>query len=152
MFRWLAVPMVMTSACALPPARQLPDGSYAIQCNTQKACLDRAERQCGPTGYNILSGEHSQKVFGVDGNEKQIGQDALHFRCKATPWADLEGSSSPRTDLGQVDGGTKPQEVPVRSTVCRPGETQKCVGPGACVGGQSCVDNGSGYGPCDCGT
>lgn len=152
MLRWFAIAMVMTSGCALPPAKQLPDGSYSIQCNSQKACLDRAERQCGPTGYNILSGEHSQKVFGVNGNEKQIGQDALHFRCKASPWADLAGSNSSPTDLGQVDGGVKPREVVPPSTVCRPGETQKCVGPAACAGGQSCVDDGSGYGPCDCGT
>jgi hypothetical protein len=34
---------------------------------------------------------------------------------------------------------------------CTPGETQQCFGPGACNGGQSCLSDGSGFGPCDCG-
>lgn len=36
--------------------------------------------------------------------------------------------------------------------VCVPGSTQTCVGPGACDGGQSCAFDGSGWGPCDCGS
>jgi hypothetical protein len=35
--------------------------------------------------------------------------------------------------------------------VCTFGTTQLCVGPGACKGGQSCLENGSGWTPCDCG-
>ena len=35
--------------------------------------------------------------------------------------------------------------------VCSPGETRQCVGPGACEGGQACEEDGSGFGPCDCG-
>jgi hypothetical protein len=34
---------------------------------------------------------------------------------------------------------------------CVPGATQVCVGPGACVGGQSCRSDGKGYDPCVCG-
>jgi hypothetical protein len=34
---------------------------------------------------------------------------------------------------------------------CAPGATQVCVGPGGCRGGQSCLGDGSGFGPCDCG-
>ena len=152
MYRWLAIAMTMTSACAAPLAKQLPDGSYTIECNTQKVCLDCAERQCGPSGYNIVGGEHSQKVFGVDSYQKQVGQDELHFRCKASPWAALEGSSSSPTQVGLADGGSPPHEVRAPSLVCRPGETQKCFGPGACAGGQACVADGSGFGPCDCGS
>ena len=151
MYRWLAIAMTMTSACAAPLAKQLPDGSYAIECTTQKVCQDRAERQCGPTGYNIVGGEHSQKVFGVDGNEKQVGQDELHFRCKTSPLPDSVASSLTLTDHGVADSGTTPQ-ASAGSMVCRPGETQKCVGPGACAGGQACVADGSGFGPCDCGS
>jgi hypothetical protein len=43
-----------------------------------------------------------------------------------------------------------PSNVRVNTPICRPGETQKCVGPGACAGGQACKDDGSGFGPCDC--
>jgi hypothetical protein len=152
MVRWLAITITMTSACAAPLAKQLPDGSYAIECTTQKVCLDRAERQCGPTGYNIVGGEHSQKVFGVNGNEKQVGQDELHFRCKASPLPDSVASSSTPTELGLGDSGAPSQQTPAGSMVCRPGETQKCFGPGACAGGQACVADGSGFGPCDCGS
>jgi len=37
------------------------------------------------------------------------------------------------------------------SSNCTPGETQACVGPGSCEGGQFCLTDGSGWGPCDCG-
>jgi len=35
--------------------------------------------------------------------------------------------------------------------VCDPGVTQVCLGPGACEGAQVCSDDGSRWGPCDCG-
>ena len=34
---------------------------------------------------------------------------------------------------------------------CTPGETQACVGPGACKGAQVCQSGGQVWGPCDCG-
>lgn len=37
------------------------------------------------------------------------------------------------------------------AALCSTGETRTCVGPGACQGGQSCLPDGSGFGPCDCG-
>lgn len=36
--------------------------------------------------------------------------------------------------------------------VCQTGDTRTCLGPGACVGAQSCLSDGSGYGDCDCGS
>ena len=152
MFRWLAIAMTITSACAPTHAKQLPDGSYAIECNTQKVCMDRADRQCGPTGYSIVGGEHSLKVFGAPGNEKQVGKDELRIRCRGLPLPDSEVSSSSSPGLGRADGGTTLQEIPAKTSVCRPGETQKCFGTGACVGGQSCIADGTGFGPCDCGS
>lgn len=35
--------------------------------------------------------------------------------------------------------------------MCLPGESRVCVGAGACNGGQQCLSDGRGYGPCDCG-
>jgi hypothetical protein len=35
---------------------------------------------------------------------------------------------------------------------CTPGVTQECVGPAGCKGGQFCVDDGSKYSKCDCGS
>jgi hypothetical protein len=34
---------------------------------------------------------------------------------------------------------------------CTPGATQPCVGPGACIGGQSCRSDGQGFEACNCG-
>lgn len=38
------------------------------------------------------------------------------------------------------------------SAVCTKGETQPCTGSGACQGAQTCLDDGSGWGACDCGS
>lgn len=36
------------------------------------------------------------------------------------------------------------------SSVCDPGATRTCVGAGQCPGGQSCLEEGSGWTTCDC--
>ena len=36
-------------------------------------------------------------------------------------------------------------------TICKPGETQACVGPGQCAGAQACAADGKSYLGCDCG-
>jgi hypothetical protein len=33
---------------------------------------------------------------------------------------------------------------------CTPGVSQACVGVGGCAGGQACLDDGSGFAPCQC--
>jgi hypothetical protein len=53
------------------------------------------------------------------------------------------GSGTGGSGTGGGSGATGP-------TVCIPGETQPCFGPGACAGGQSCLADGSGYGACEC--
>lgn len=151
MFRWITIAILATVACASTHAKRMPDGSYAIECNAQKVCLDRAERECGPTGYVIVSGEHGLKVVGVDGNEKVVGKDELRIRCKGPPSTDSVDSSASRQEVGQTDGGILSQPVPAKTPMCRAGETQKCFGPGACVGGQACAANGARFGPCNCG-
>src|SRR5260370_7170510 len=50
------------------------------------------------------------------------------------------GGESPKTGTGGSAGGS-----------CVPGSTQACFGPGACRGGQQCLPDRSGWGPCDCG-
>lgn len=36
--------------------------------------------------------------------------------------------------------------------LCVPGMSQSCYGPGACLGGQMCLADGSGYSTCNCGS
>jgi hypothetical protein len=57
---------------------------------------------------------------------------------------------------GPADSGEEPMRIVTtgggdESTACTPGETQACLGPGACDGAQICLSDGSGYGDCDCG-
>jgi hypothetical protein len=62
-----------------------------------------------------------------------------------------------RREGGTAPGSSAPASLPAPApaspprSVCRPGETQRCVGPGACEGGQACLADGSGFGICDCG-
>ncbi len=137
-------------ACAGSHAKQLPDGSYAIECDAQKVCLDRAERQCGPSGYTIIGGEHGTKLGGGPGDQKLVQRDQLHIRCKPDPLGQsLEGAQPTPQSVENPPATATP--VAVKTSICRPGETQNCVGPGACTGGQACNSDGSGFGPCDCG-
>jgi hypothetical protein len=56
------------------------------------------------------------------------------------------GSKASSADDGGVDA---PGDALPR--VCVPGRAVACTGPAGCAGGQVCVANGTGYGPCDCG-
>ena len=140
-------------ACGTTRAQRRVDGSYLIDCKSQKSCLDRAARQCGDAGYDIIGGRHDQKVYGVPGNQKVVGKDQLYIRCRSDAMADVPdlavGSwKLKRNDAGSADNTTPPTRV---HGTCRPGETQRCVGAAACEGGQACKADGSGFESCDCG-
>lgn len=67
-----------------------------------------------------------------------------------------EDETAPTTDAGDAGGeGTKADTAGVGDKperVCVPGETQHCLGPGACEGAQTCLEQGTGWGICDCGS
>lgn len=65
----------------------------------------------------------------------------LAAACGGTDTSVLDGPATVGKG-GSAGGGGK---------VCTYGETQVCVGPAACKGGQSCLVNGTGWTPCDCG-
>ena len=149
MCRWAIVCSLLISACSAPHAKRLPDGSYAVECETQKVCLDRAERQCGPSGYRIIGGQHGQKLAGIPGEEKVVGLDRLQIRCKTDP---INDTAQPTASVAVANPDASAALPPRGSVgVCRPGETQTCVGAGACKGGQACKSDGTGFEPCDCG-
>jgi hypothetical protein len=54
-------------------------------------------------------------------------------------------------DATPADGAAATSQPPEKPHVCVPGITQACVGPAACSGGQACLTDGSGFGPCTCG-
>jgi hypothetical protein len=69
--------------------------------------------------------------------QPEPAQSAQSGATVAPPSRALPASSKPAAGTGAA---------------CVPGATQTCIGPAACNGGQSCLADGSGFGPCDCGT
>jgi hypothetical protein len=165
--------LLLLSSCSGVQVKQRADGTYAIECSSRRACLDRAERVCGIEGFTIVGGRSNKKLYGVPGNEKLVGKDDMFIRChkdrpsdtpddKAGIWrlpksdaSDTPSASPPEVKPAPSASAPKAKPDPVTppvSVICRPGETQRCVGPGACEGGQACLRDGSGFGPCDCGS
>ena len=166
------IALVLLSGCSGAQVKQRGDGTYSLDCSEKKACLDRADRLCAPGGYVIVGGKSNKKRYGVPGNEKLVGKEEIYVRCSkdrptdtpdeaAGSWRlkhsdDVQPSASaPATQppAAQPPAALPPAATPsVTKAVCRPGETERCVGPGACEGGQACLADGSAFGPCDCGT
>ena len=153
MFRHVLLLILAVSACASSQTKRRVDGTYAINCRSQKACLDHAANLCGDGGYNIVGGRHNQKKYGVPGNEKVVGRDEIFIRCTKDKLDDAPDPAAGSWKLERNDGGMTPSsKKEAGRQACRPGETQRCVGAGACDGGQVCLTDGSGFGACDCGS
>ncbi len=152
MIRQLTLLAVGIWACSSTQTKRRVDGSYSVECNSQKICLERAEKICGEPGYTIVGGRHDQKVYGVPGNQKVVGKDELFIRCNKDKITDAPDPAVGSWKLERSDAGlTSLASKAAGSSICRPGETQRCVGVGACVGGQACEADGTRFGPCDCG-
>ena len=152
MIRQLALLAMGVWACASTQTKRRVNGSYAIECNSQKVCLERAQKICGETGYSIVGGRHDQKIYGVPGNQKVVGKDELFIRCNKDKISDAPDPAAGSWKLERPDASsTSPRSKAAKNSICRPGETQRCVGVGACVGGQACEADGTRFGPCDCG-
>jgi hypothetical protein len=61
-------------------------------------------------------------------------------------------SQSPNSDASLQDGSKTDASASDATSVCTPGQSIACVGPGGCSGGQICNASGSGYLSCDCAT
>jgi len=146
---WCLLLLVMyLSACSPSQTKRRVDGSYAIGCRTQKTCLEHAAKICGETGFNIVGGRHDQKVYGTPGNEKVVGKEEIYIRCAKDRLEDTPDPAVGSWKLERNDAGLAPKNPAAR--VCQPGDTQRCIGAGACDGGQACKLDGSAFGPCDC--
>jgi len=136
-------------SCASHHAVQLKDGSWQVQCEDQvERCVREAQRVCGEEPYHVISGKQEEKLYGGQ-NGYQMGAElhTLEFRCGSDPgvWKlERKDESAP------VEAEASPPAPPKQ--LCTPGTTQRCVGPAACEGGQSCNADGTGYSACDCGT
>jgi hypothetical protein len=117
------------------------------------ACVNQAAKICGDDGYTILGGVSSNHLLGgASSSYRTMAETAeLSVRCGVEkPKENREGiyELPERTDEPLPPPS---EQEPAAPRVCTPGATQKCVGPGACDGGQVCAADGSGFGSCDCG-
>jgi hypothetical protein len=154
----------------------LGDGVFEIRCKgtTLVNCLQQVERVCKGSEYDVLRAQDQRKRFGGDSSSVVEERASIaKVRCAATgrplldfykddepeepirPWK-LERRSPeverpPLAPVVTAPPAAAPSTADAPKGACVPGSTQACVGPGACNGGQSCLADGSGYAPCDCG-
>jgi hypothetical protein len=120
------------------------------------SCIAKADKICGDDGYTIRSGVNRKHLLGGSSSSQRAMSEIaeLTIVCGLEEAEEEEATFKlpPRTDAPvQEEGQASPTAEAPSAAVCTPGATQRCVGPGACDGGQVCLDDGSAFGPCDCG-
>ncbi|MEP7051196.1 MAG: hypothetical protein ABJB12_12630 [Pseudomonadota bacterium] len=142
---------------AVVPAARRADGSWHLQCGASlNSCVQRAGDLCRDRGYVVLGGMSKKQLYGAELGVSQVAerQSELDIAC-----ADRRGEL-PTVLSAQPTGSAAPPAPPApvstvssapRVSPCTPGATQRCVGGGACMGGQACLPDGSGFTACDCG-
>jgi hypothetical protein len=137
--------------CAMTPAftsRRLDDGSYELACKTSLAmCLDRVDEICRGQPFDVLSAHDHRRAIDIQmGNyQNEVRSSEAIVRC--THNKPLLGGDETRP---APPSPPAPSIAPPPARACVPGATQVCVGLGACSGGQACLPDGSGFGPCNC--
>lgn len=139
--------------------QRLPDGTVRLVCRAPlQNCLSHADLICRNGPYDVLRARDQRDRYGPEFGTAQteVRTSEAVIRCAAIgdprpddPAVLAAPASTPTTSPAL---GTAPAAEPARKNVCVPGATQACIGPGACEGGQSCLPDSSGFGPCDCGT
>jgi hypothetical protein len=130
--------------------REVADGTWEIECGSLGSCAEQAERACRNRGYDIIGGYDSSVLYGHEAGESQVAvrKSQLVVVCRAAngdsrvPPASASPALPPRAPAPAASAAAK--------LLCTPGATQRCVGKGACDGGQSCLPDGSGFGACEC--
>ena len=135
----------LLTACGSAQFRQerLNDGSIKVTCELQMdACVRLAQDLCRNQRFRIIEGTSETRLRDAPPYESSYHTSRLHLIC----------TNDGGKPLVSLDAPPAPAEAkPVVSPTCAPGETRVCVGPAACKGGQACLGDGSGFGPCDCG-
>jgi hypothetical protein len=166
MLRWhLSLPgvttavalIIITSGCAhltqSATVDRLPDGNLRVQCETSLAeCLVRAEEACHGTRYKVLAAvdRHDYRGSPSTMSESESRTAEAIVRCGHRG---KSLTSDDETKLPPLAGTcpAAPAKAAETSSVCVPGTTQECLGPGACRGAQSCLADRTGFSRCDCG-
>lgn len=134
------VATAFVAACAAPilERQHLADGSWQLTCRlAMDACVREVEQICKDKQYRILNASSETRRKDAPPFETEYHTSRLAFACGKLPEGVVPGAV---VDAGLGSG-----------RVCGSGDTRACVGPGACAGGQTCLADSSGFGPCDCG-
>jgi hypothetical protein len=145
------------AACASPrfTVERTADGTQHLRCKLSLPdCLVEAERRCQGRHYVVLRAvdEHERR----GGSELSLDtrtSEAL-FRCgPAIGWpAGVDPMAvAPEPALAAPPPAAPAPSAATAPRACVPGVSSPCAGPAGCAGGQACLADGSGYGPCDCG-
>lgn len=139
---------------------RLPDGSINLKCQGPlSSCLAKADSICRGASYEVLRARDQRDHYGSDAGSSrvEVRSSEATVRCASAehPLGPNDGRADPATAAGSFrlkrpDADANGAATAARA--CVPGTTQACIGPGKCEGGQSCLPDGSAYGPCDCGT
>ena len=116
-------------------------------------CVQHFEAVCMDKRYRILSGQSKRDVRDVDPGTREYRTSELVALCDrdALP-PQIAGAGGPAAVVAPGPGLMLAASASVASrSICVPGSTQACVGPGGCSGGQACRADGAGFGVCDCG-
>lgn len=160
---FLAISLLFSSAgCTKAKISRAPDGVVRLECpRGMRDCVAQAEKMCNlhdkEAGYTILDGRSDKIIMNKDGQYRHAAEVAdLEVRCGKDARSEEQGITSqltlpPRTDEEVAPEGTSTAQPVATVLLCTKGSTQACVGAGACQGGQVCLQDGSGYGACDCG-
>jgi hypothetical protein len=115
--------------------------------------VQRANDLCDNRGYVVLGGVNKRQLLGAElgVSQVEVREAELSIAC-ADRRGDLPKVLTINTTLA-APPSTPAEPAPAKAPVsaCTPGITQRCVGAGACAGGQACLADGSGFAPCDCG-
>jgi hypothetical protein len=150
---WLCLLVVLGCARGGVRTSKLPDGTRELTCDQPLwKCLLHVDDYCKGASYEVLHASDEQLVFGSQASAVEGRRSRAVLRCLKA------GARLP--DQPAVEAEAPPPNVvpapgvrtPPPASACVPGATQACVGPAACSGGQACLADGSGFGPCDCGS
>ena len=136
----------LLTACSPAQFQQerLNDGSIKVTCElAMDECVRRAQDLCPSQRYRIIAGTSETRLRDIPPFEHAYHTSRLHFSCTDDGGKPLISLDSPPAASAEAR--------PAVPRGCTAGETRMCVGSAACKGGQACLADGSGFGPCDCG-
>lgn len=156
----LTVIVVAVSASAsgcghLTSKEKIGRDTYRIACALPlEDCLrEAANNACAQGPYFVLRAVNDRNFRGRTDVPKADPSSEVVLRCGPAQGLGKEAKAfMADATAGSVANAGAPAAPSLAASVCAPGATQACVGPGQCAGGQACRADGGGFLPCDCGS